>query len=74
MPRFQSTNPKDPTDITCSPGLVYSADTNKAVPDSFAEWLAQPACDITAEAAADHSRFLGRLDEAPGQPPIRPCA
>jgi hypothetical protein len=74
MPRFQNTNPLDPTDITCSPELVCPAGPDKAVPDSFAEWLAQPACGITDGADPEQGLFLGLLDESSGQPSIRPPA
>jgi hypothetical protein len=50
--------PIDLTDLTDSPKQDRPLETNKVVPDSFADWLAQPSQTITAGPETEQGVFI----------------
>ncbi len=64
------------TDASCPPETERPLEAEKVVPDSFAEWLAQPACDITDATELDQGIVIGVMNEFQAQnssgPSVRP--
>jgi hypothetical protein len=64
MQRFQMTRPAvELTDHSHSPERDIPSETDKVVPDSFAEWLAQPSATITGGPEPEQGIFVGLMRE-----------
>jgi hypothetical protein len=80
MQRLQTNPPAVAlTDAGCPPETELPLEAEKVVPDSFAEWLAQPACTITDETELAQGIFVGVMNEVraqtlsgPSAPSVRP--
>jgi hypothetical protein len=68
MQRFQPTNTLlELTDLTDSPDPEGLPESDKVVPDSFADWLARPSQTITPEPQPEQGIFAGLMSECPVQ-------
>lgn len=68
MPRFPTTNPTaTQTNELNSPETCPPPVTASAVPTSFADWLAQPTCDIAADSAPVQGTFAGLMNQCAAQ-------
>ena len=66
MQRFQFTKSLfELTDQTGSPEDDGMPESEKALPDSFADWLARPSQTITAEPQPEQGIFAGLMNECP---------
>ncbi len=73
MARVQTTHsPGAPTNAADSSALPDCSPAEQAVPASFAEWLAQPAAEITDVTEPEQGFFVGLLDECNRPPSARP--
>ena len=64
MPRFQLIRiPEILVDLAIAPEQGCPSETERVVPDSFAEWLAQPCHTISAGPETEQGIFVGLLSE-----------
>ena len=65
MQRYHASRPPvELTDSVNSPDTFCPSETEKVVPDSFAEWLAQPSQTISAGPEPEQGIFLGLMEES----------
>jgi hypothetical protein len=64
--------PAGPTDFHASSAGGTPFETHKVLPDSFADWLAQPSHTITAGQEAEQGIFVGLLGECQVQVSAHP--
>ena len=50
-------------DEKSSPALAALPDAAGAVPESFADWLSQPTCNLAPDAATEQGIFLELLNQ-----------
>jgi hypothetical protein len=77
MARFSPTNPLGTqTKELTSPEICFLPAADGTLPNSFADWLAQPTCGIAADSALVQGTFAGLMNQCAAQnisrPPVKP--